>query len=108
KPRSGSPDCVPGLVNLLLDVAGVETALFEGLLFPPPAALALVLAGVDGAGAGFAADRVEAAIMERVVGYVVLADVCPHLARGPVGERVELDQRTLGRAEGGVELHHGN
>src|SRR5262249_14854802 len=65
---------------LLLDVAGVETAFLQGLLFPPPAAFALVLAGVDGARAGFAADRVEAAIVERVVRHLVLADVGPHLA----------------------------
>ena len=38
----------------------------------------------------------------------MLADVGPHLPRGPVGERVELDERTLGRAEGRIELDDGD
>ena len=62
--------------------------------------------GCDGTGAGLAADRDEAPIVERVVGHVVIADVRPHLRRGPVAERVELEQRTLGRPERLVELDH--
>ncbi len=40
----------------------MQAALFLVLLFPPPAAGALMLVGADGAGAGRAADRGEAAI----------------------------------------------
>src|SRR5689334_9966435 len=89
-------------------VAGVEAALLEGGFLPPPAALALVLAGMDGTRAGLAADGDEAAVVERVVGHVVLADVGPDLLRGPVGQRVELEQGPVGRAEGGIELDDGD
>src|SRR5262249_60970773 len=85
-----------------LPVAGVETALLHGLLFPPPATGALVLARVGRASARLTADRHEAAIVERVVRHVVLADVRPHLLRPPVGERVELDERPLGRPRPGI------
>src|SRR4029077_4053049 len=53
-----------------LHVAGVETALLHGLLFPPPAAGALVLARVGRAGARLTTDRHETAIVQRVVRHV--------------------------------------
>ena len=42
-----------------------------------PAAGALVLAFANGAGAGLAADRALAAVVQRIVGEVVLLDVGP-------------------------------
>src|SRR2546421_4718623 len=64
----------------------VEAAL--GLVQPRPAALA--------AGAGVrarrAADRLVAAVVQRVVGQVVLRDEAPHIPVAPVGERIELPQ----------------
>src|SRR4030088_1807292 len=64
----------------------VEAAL--GLVLPRPAALA--------AGARFrarrATDRLVAAVVERVVGQVVLRDEAPHIAIAPVGQRIELPQ----------------
>src|SRR5229473_1705686 len=64
----------------------VQAAL--GLVLPCPAALA--------AGAGVrarrAADRLVAAVVQRVVGQVVLRDEAPYVAVAPVGQRVELPQ----------------
>ncbi len=51
-----------------------------------------VLAGRHRAGARLAADADVAAPVQRVDGDVVLAQVAPHLALGPVGQRVDLDQ----------------
>ena len=45
--------------------------------FPPPAAGAHVLAGLDGARAGRAADGGVAAVVQRVVGHAVRAQVVP-------------------------------
>src|SRR5215813_14222095 len=91
-----------------LHVAGVQAALLHRLLLPPPPARALVLAGVGRPSARLAADRHEAAVVQRVVRHLVLADVGPHLLRRPVGERVELHERALGRAEGRIELDDGH
>ena len=46
--------------------------------------------GCTGARAGRAADRAVAAVVQRVVGHAVRAQVAPHVVLGPVGERVEL------------------
>ena len=53
------------------------------------------LAGRDRAGARRAADRRVAAVVERVVRDVALADVVPDLLLRPLGERVELDDRAV-------------
>src|SRR5262249_43060792 len=66
-------------VGLLLHVAGVETALLHGLLFPPPAAGALVLARVGRASARLTADRHEAAIVDPLLRHIALPHVRPHL-----------------------------
>ena len=58
--------------------------------------------GWIGAGAGLAADRRVAAVVQRVVGHVVGADVVPHVLLGPVGQRIE-----LGHAVGRVVFLHG-
>src|SRR4030095_5134315 len=92
---------------LPLHVAGVQPTLLECLFLPPPATLTLVLAGVHRPRAWLATDRHEATIVEHVVGHVVLADVRPHLLGCPVGDRVELHERALGGAEGGVHLYDG-
>src|SRR5487761_1494589 len=63
--------------------------------FPPPAAGAHVLAGPDGARAGCAANARIAAVVERVVGHGVLADVAPDCVIGPIGQRIELVQSVL-------------
>src|SRR5262245_24575457 len=89
--------------------SGMEAAFLLGALLPPPAALALVLAGVGWARARLAADRDEAALVQLVVRHVIRADVRPGFGRTPRGERVELEQRGgfLAR-EGGVDLHRGH
>src|SRR5947209_621072 len=43
-----------------------------------------------GPGAGRAADRVVATVMQRVVGQIPGEDVSPDVGLGPVGQRVEL------------------
>src|SRR5207244_2385465 len=107
-PRSAKPRSASRPSTRRLHVAGVQAALLERLLLPPPAPLALVLPGVDRPRARLAADREEAALVEGVVGHLMLADVGPHLLRRPVRERVELDERALGRPEGGIELYDGH
>src|SRR4051794_22226039 len=57
-----------------------------GLVLAGPAALA----AAPGPGARRASDRVVAAVVQRVVGEVVLGDVAPHVLVRPVGERVHL------------------
>ena len=57
---------------------------------PPPAAGADVLARLDGARAGRAADGGISAVVQRVVRHVVGAEVRPDVVGAPVGERIEL------------------
>ncbi|KKM74839.1 hypothetical protein LCGC14_1396260, partial [marine sediment metagenome] len=64
--------------------SGVQAALLVLRVLPPPASGADVIAGLDGAGAGSAADAGEAAVMEEVVGDVTGADVFPNLLIGPL------------------------
>src|SRR5258708_37308980 len=70
-----------------------------------------MLAGLDRARAGLAADRGIAAIVQRVVGNLVGAQVRPDILGGPVGERAELPlamRRVLLGFDGGgaaVGLH---
>src|SRR5689334_15088024 len=80
----------------------VQAAFLGFRVFPPPAAGADVFARLDRAGAGLAADRRVAALVQAVVGHVVGADVLPHILLRPVGQRVE-----LGHAVGGIVFLHG-
>src|SRR6185436_19673726 len=63
-----------------------------GLFEARPAAVARAAALLDRFGAVGAADRRVAAIVERVVREVVLMDVVPDVALGPVRKRVELPE----------------
>src|SRR4030095_1902769 len=69
----------------------MQAAFLGGLVFPPPAARAEVLAQADGAGAGRAADAGIELVVQRVVVDLVDADVVPDVAPRPVGQGVELD-----------------
>src|SRR5207302_9627774 len=80
-------------IRVVLDVDA--TFFRDRVLLPPPTAGARVLVGCNGARAGLAADAGVAAIVERVVWHVVLADVAPHVVVGPVGERVQLDDAAM-------------
>src|SRR5581483_1860767 len=73
----------------------VDSALLRRVHLPPPAAVARSLARRQCARARGAADRGVAAVVERVVGDVALAHVLPDLLLGPLGERVELDDRAV-------------
>src|SRR6266853_2072378 len=78
----------------------VEAALLDLVHFPPPAAGTFVLTFGGGAGAGGAADRGVAEVVERVVGEVVLVDVRPDLVSGPISQRGDLGEafmRGIGR-----------
>src|SRR5690606_38173399 len=66
-----------------------------GLVPPPPAARARVLAGRDGAGTWLAADREVALRLERVAREVVLGEVGLEVVLGPVAERVDLEPAVL-------------
>src|SRR5436305_5848861 len=63
-----------------------------GLFEPRPAAIAGRTAHTDRLGAVGATDRGVALIVERVIREVVLMDVVPDVAFGPVRERVELPE----------------
>src|SRR5580692_8377028 len=68
----------------------VDPALLVLGILPPPAAGARVLAGLDGARAGRAADRGEALVVQRVDGDAVGLRVGAHLLHRPADERVHL------------------
>src|SRR5580704_711820 len=84
-----------------VSLAGVQPALLFRPLFPPPSSGALGFAGRDRAGAGGAADRQEAAIMQPVAGNAVVADECDHPFARPVEQRVHLDE-PVARIDRGV------
>jgi hypothetical protein len=75
-----------------LDVARVQPALLGGGILPPPAALALVLVGQHGLGAGLAADGDEPLRVQLVDRHLLHAQEVPHLRAADVGQRVVLDQ----------------
>src|ERR1700722_17119901 len=66
-----------------------------GLGLARPSAGSLVVALVDGPGAGPAADRGISLVVERVVGDVVGHDKRPDVALGPLQERVDLHEVEL-------------
>src|SRR5574343_1135838 len=85
----------------------VQTAFLGGFVLPPPAAGAELLAQADGARAGRAADAGEELVVQRVVVHLVVGDVVPHIAPGPVGQRVELVQTLAGHFAFVVQRHLG-
>ena len=68
----------------------MQAAFLRGLVFPPPAAGAEILADGDRARARRAADAGHELVVQRVVGHLVQGDVVPDVVPGPVGERIEL------------------
>src|SRR5579884_512525 len=73
----------------------VETAFLDGFgRLPPPASGAFVFAGLNGAGAGIAANAGVSGCIERMLGKFVLFRVSEDIFRGPVGERADFDLRT--------------
>src|SRR4051794_20451285 len=86
-------------VKLVLETAALDRAVDPALLrcvrLPPPAARAARLARRSRPRARRAADRLVAAVVERVVGHLALAHVLPDLVLRPLGERVELHDRAV-------------
>src|SRR4051812_31827218 len=86
-------------VQLVLEAAALDRAVDPALLrrvrLPPPAAGAARLAGLDRPRARGAADRGEAAVVQRVVGHVAFAHVVPDVLLVPFGQRIELDDRAV-------------
>ena len=80
----------------LFSRAILQPAFLAVLVFPPPAAGADVLAGLDGARAGLATDGWEALGVQRIDGDGVLFDVALEMLEGPIGDRVDLDEVVLG------------
>src|SRR5690349_1006282 len=69
---------------------------------PTPAAGAVILAGTYGSSARPAADAGIAAVVQRIIGDIVLGDEVPDILFRPVQERVDLHQLELG-----IPLHDG-
>ena len=70
----------------------MQSAFLFGGIFPPPAACAKILAGLYRAGTGRAADADKTLVVQSVVRDVVLPDVCAHLVKSPVEERVKFEE----------------
>src|SRR5258706_12474623 len=79
----------------------MQPALLVLGLLPPPAPRANVLARLDSARAGRAADARVAEGVQCVRRHVVAPDVAPDLVLAPVGHRIELGEAVLG-----AELFH--
>src|SRR5450631_349537 len=74
----------------------MQPALFVVGILPPPAAGARVLARLDGARAGGAADRRVATVVHRVDRDAVLLGVGAHLVHGPADEWAHLHDVAVG------------
>src|SRR5580658_635296 len=70
----------------------MQTALPRIAALPPPPSCALIFPGLDSACARCAADARKAAVMQRVVGQPLLADVLPDLVVRPFEQRAHLVQ----------------
>ena len=70
------------------------------MLFPPPPPSVLRLSGFDSTRAGDAADRSEPAIVQGMIGNVVLADERHHPLAGPIEQRIDPDHAVTGRDDG--------
>ena len=64
-------------------VLAVQAAFLLRRFLPPPTSSALVLVGAHSPGAGLAAHRDKASVVQRVVGYLVVAYVLPNFCRRP-------------------------
>ena len=71
----------------------MESAFLLFFVLPPPAARPRIFAGLHRAGAGRAADRDEAARMQRIDRNVVGGNVGGEVSRRPIVDRVDLDER---------------
>ena len=85
----GRADCRNALH---LAVHHMQSAFLLFRRFPPPATGADILAGLHGARARRAADARVVLVVQLVVGHLVGAQIDPHLALAPVGQRAELDE----------------
>lgn len=70
----------------------MQSALLFPRLFPPPAAGAEIFAGLDGTGAGSAANADEPFIVQGIVRDIVLANEVSGLLEGPVEKRVKFNE----------------
>ena len=74
----------------------MQAALFGIGIFPPPAAGADIFAGLNGAGAGLAADGRKALVMKRIIGHLMAVNVIPYGFFGPVCQRIEFGHTMRG------------
>src|SRR5207302_75566 len=85
-------------------VGVVDPALLDRAGLPEPPAGPLIFARLRGAGAGLAADRGIAALVERVDRQPVLADEGPDLVPAPTRQRSDLGDPAVGW----IRRHHGD
>src|ERR1700730_6580867 len=85
--------------QLMLEAAGLDRAVHPALLgcarLPPPSPCPRVIALGDRARARRASDRPVAAVVKRIVGDIVGANIIPYFGLGPIGERRELYDRAV-------------
>lgn len=74
-------------------IACVQAAF--GLAETGPASCAQIFTGLNRARAMGASNAGIIAVVQRVIGYIVLADVTPHHLGSPVGDGIDLDQLKL-------------
>src|ERR1019366_10157928 len=72
--------------------ARMQTAFARIRSFPPPAAGALILAGLHRSGARCAADARKAAVVQAVVRQALLANIVPDFGLGPIEQGTDLVQ----------------
>src|SRR6516225_4814567 len=83
----------------------MKAAFLLGCVLPPPTPLAFVLAGAYRPRAGLTTNGNVASLVQAIVRDIVIGNVCPNLTRSPVGQGVELDQRSVRATECRVQLN---
>ena len=96
---SFAPDIIlrrnPEPMRYLWSMTHVQAALFILGVFPPPASGADIFTRRDRAGARRATQAGVELVVQLVVGYIVLADVRPHVLVRPIQQRVQLLQTVV-------------
>src|SRR5687768_16375371 len=78
--------------SLLMLSRRVQSALLSARFLPPPSTGSEILSGFERTGTGRASDASIAAVVQRIVGNIVLTDVGPDIIQRPIQQRIKLRQ----------------